>query len=118
MAQKKQKVKQQNRQKQVRTGEKSSQIRNSKAQDSGAKLIFENPTLCSQLLRDYGDLEILKNIRAEDIEDVTERFIPMFTEERDADVIKKVRLSDGEEASGDIKNKRIQISANPADGVL
>ena len=72
-------------------------ISNSKTRDSGAKLIFGNATLCSQLLRDYGDLDILKNIRAEDIEDVTERFIPMFTEERDADVVKKVRLADGEE---------------------
>ena len=72
-------------------------ISNSKTRDSGAKLIFGNATLCSQLLRDYGDLDILKNIRAEDIEDVTERFIPMFTEERDADVVKKIRLADGEE---------------------
>ena len=76
---------------------KGSRITNSKVRDSSAKLIFGNATLCSQLLRDYGDLEILKNIRAEDIEDVTERFIPMFTEERDADVVKKIRLADGEE---------------------
>lgn len=76
---------------------KGSQITNSKTRDSSAKLIFGNATLCSQLLRDYGDLEILKNVQAEDIEDVTERFIPMFTEERDADVVKKVRLASGEE---------------------
>ena len=69
------------------------QIGNNKAADSGGKLIFENPTLCSQLLRDYSGLEILKDIRPEDIEDVTERFIPMFTEEREADVVKKVHLS-------------------------
>ncbi len=72
-------------------------ISNSKAKDNGARLIFENPTLCSQLLRNYGGLDILKDVKAEDIEDVTERFLPMFTEERDADVIKKVRLADGGE---------------------
>ncbi len=68
------------------------QIRNKKSADSGGKLIFENPVLCSQLFNGYVDMEELKGIRPEDIEDVTERFIPMFTEERDADVIKKVHL--------------------------
>ena len=38
------------------------------------------------------DTAELKTVRPEDIEDVTERFIPMFTEQRDADVIKKVHL--------------------------
>ena len=70
-----------------------SYIKNSKVADSGGKIIFENPTLCSQLLRDYSGLEMLKDVKPEDIEDVTERFIPMFTEERDADVIKKVHLN-------------------------
>ncbi len=67
-------------------------IRNHNVADSGGKLIFENPTLCSQLLRDYSGIEILKDVKPEDIEDVTERFIPMFTDERDADVVKKVHL--------------------------
>ena len=56
-------------------------MNNSKAQDNGARLIFGNATLCSQLLRDYSGLDILKDVRAEDIEDVTECFLPMFTEE-------------------------------------
>lgn len=34
----------------------------------------------------------LKSVRPEDIEDVTERYNPMFTEQRDADVVKKVHL--------------------------
>ncbi len=73
------------------------QMNNRRTADSGGKLIFENPTLCSQLLRDYSGIELLKDIRPEDIEDVTERFIPMFTEERDADVVKKVHLAEGGE---------------------
>ena len=68
-------------------------IKNSKVADSGGKMIFENDTLCSQLLRDYSGIEVLKDVKPEDIEDVTERFIPMFTEEREADVVKKVHLS-------------------------
>ena len=67
-------------------------ISNSKVRDSGAKLIFENPTLCSQFLREYSGLEIFKNIQPEDVEDMTERFAPMFTEEREADVVKKVKI--------------------------
>ncbi len=72
-------------------------MHNSKTYDSGGKLAFENPTLCSQLLKDYSNIDILKNVRSEDIEDVTERFIPMFTEECNADVVKKVHLPDGED---------------------
>ena len=73
------------------------QIGNSKTADSGGKIIFENAVLCSQLLNGYVDMAELKNIRPEDIEDVTERYIPMFTEQRDADVVKKVRLPGGED---------------------
>ena len=73
------------------------QIANSKAADSGGKIIFENAVLCSQLLSGYVELEELKNVRPQDIEDVTERYIPMFTEQRDADVVKKVHLPEGED---------------------
>ena len=65
-------------------------INNRQVADSGGKIVFENPTLCSQLLSNYSGIELLKNVKPEDIEDVTERFIPMFTEQRDADVVKKV----------------------------
>ena len=73
------------------------QIKNNKTADSGGKIIFEEPVLCAQLFNDYVDVKGLKGIRPEDIEDVTERFIPMFTEQRDADVIKKVKLPDKRE---------------------
>ncbi len=72
------------------------QITNSKAKDSGGKLIFENDTLCSQFLRNYSGIEILKDVRPEDIEDVSERYIPMFTEERNSDVVKRIRLGNKE----------------------
>ncbi len=73
------------------------QLNNSQTADSGGKMIFENAVLCSQLLSGYVDMAELKTVRPEDIEDVTERFIPMFTEQRDADVIKKVHLPGNKE---------------------
>lgn len=68
-------------------------MNNSKVKDNGARAVLENPKLCLQLLQDYLGLDIFDNVRAEDIEDVTDRFLPMFTEERDADVIKRIKLS-------------------------
>ena len=67
-------------------------ITNRETADSGAKLIFGNPTLCAQLLHDYSGMELLKDVRPEDIEDVTTRYIPMFTGERDSDTVKRVKL--------------------------
>ena len=90
----------------------SNQIRNSKEKDSGAKLIFGNATLCAQLLRDYSNIEALKNVSAEDIEDVTERYIPMFTEERNADVVKKVRIPDGNEIFIALIEHKAQVDYN------
>ena len=76
---------------------KQDQLHNNKQRDSGGKLIFENATLCSQFLREYTGIEALKHVRPEDIEDMTERFVPMFTEERNSDVVKRVHLSDENE---------------------
>ena len=67
-------------------------LNNTRYKDSSGKTIFEDPILCSQFLRDYVDIPLLKDVQPEDIEDVTERFIHMFTEEREADVVKKVTL--------------------------
>lgn len=67
---------------------------NSKPHDSSSKLIFGNAELCSQFLRDYLDIPLLKNVRAQDIEDVSERYVPMFTEERNADTVKRIKISD------------------------
>lgn len=74
--------------------ENSAQIKNSKVRDSSSKLIFGNAELCSQFLRNYMNIPILKNVRAEDIEDVSERYVPMFTEERNADTVKRVKISE------------------------
>lgn len=68
-------------------------IRNTKLKDSGAKLIFDNHTLCAQFLRGYTDVELLKNVQADDIEDITERFLWLWQEGRDSDSVKKIHLN-------------------------
>lgn len=53
---------------------------NSKAKDSSSKLIFSDPILCAQFLKGYVDIPMLKEVRPEDIENVTERYVHMFVE--------------------------------------
>ncbi len=65
---------------------------NLKYRDSSGKIIFEDPILCSQFLRNYAGIALLKDVRPEDIEDVTERYVHLFTEERNSDIVKKINL--------------------------
>ena len=69
-------------------------LRNSKARDSTAKLVLGDPYLCAQFLRDYVGLDIMQDVRPEDIQDVSERFLPMFVDEREADVVKVIQVPD------------------------
>lgn len=75
------------------TKEKQIIINNPHLHDSGGKLIFGDNILCSQFLRDYADMEILRNIRPEDIEDVSERYVLLYSSQRDSDTVKKVNIS-------------------------
>ena len=65
---------------------------NARYRDSSGKTIFGDPVLCSQFLRNYVDIPILKDVKPEDIEDVSERYVHLFTEERNSDIVKKVHL--------------------------
>lgn len=71
-------------------------LKNSQMQDSAGKIIFGDSVLCSQFLRGYTKIPLLENVQAEDIEDVTSRYVHMFTEERDSDVVKRVHIKDDE----------------------
>ena len=42
--------------------------------DVNNREVFKNHELCAEFLRDYTDLDLLKNITADDIEDVTEKY--------------------------------------------
>ena len=68
-------------------------INNPQLYDSSSNLIFGDSILCSQFLRDYADIEILKNIQPEDIEDVSERYVLLYSTERDSDTVKKINIS-------------------------
>ena len=68
------------------------ELKNTRHRDSSSKIIFEDPILCAQFLRGYLNIPLLKDVQPEDIEDVTERYVHMFVEERDSDVVKRVRL--------------------------
>lgn len=74
---------------------------NTKVKDSSAKIIFKDAALCAQFLRGYVDVPLLRDVQPEDIEDVTERYIHMFTEERDSDIVKRVYLKEKKECGGD-----------------
>ena len=74
------------------TKENRTTINNPQRKDSSSKLIFGDNILCSQFLRDYADMEILRNIQPEDIVDVSERYVPLYSTERDSDTVKRVNI--------------------------
>lgn len=55
--------------------------------------------LCAQFLRNYTGIPLFRNVQPEDIEDVSERFVHMFTVERNSDVVKRERTKDDETPS-------------------
>ena len=75
---------------------KQTGLRNSMPKDSSAKKIFGDSTLCAQFLRDYVDIPMLKTVKPEDIEDVTTQYLPMFSNERDSDIVKRIHIKNDE----------------------
>lgn len=63
---------------------------NRKTKDAASKTIFQNKVLCAQFLNNFVDVPLLVDVKPEDIENVSERFVHLFTTERDADSVVKV----------------------------
>ncbi|MDR3200117.1 MAG: Rpn family recombination-promoting nuclease/putative transposase, partial [Spirochaetales bacterium] len=63
-----------------------------KAKDNSFKIILGNHELFVEFLRDFIPISILKDIKPEDIEDMSERFLPLFQEGRDSDTVKRINL--------------------------
>ena len=63
-----------------------------KARDTSYKLIFDEPELFVEFLRDYIPIDILKEVTPEDIEDLSERFLPLFQDSKDSDTVKRINL--------------------------
>ena len=60
--------------------------------DNSFKLIFGDHRLFSDFLRDFIHIDILKEVKPEDIEDISERFLPLFQNNRDSDTVKRINL--------------------------
>lgn len=67
-----------------------------KIRDINSKSVFGDPILCSQFLRNYLDIPLLKNVRPEDIEDETERFRTYLGVEFEADTVKRIRINNSD----------------------
>lgn len=72
---------------------KNQVVHNRRTSDNAAKLMFGDPILCAEFLRSYVDIDLLKDIRPEDIEDISERFLPLWQEGRDSDSVKKISIN-------------------------
>jgi len=62
------------------------------AKDNSFKLIFDDHRLFSQFIRNFINIDILKEVNPEDIEDLSERFIPLTRNSRDSDTVKRINL--------------------------
>jgi len=65
-----------------------------KAKDTSLKLILDEPELFVEFIRDFINIDILKDISPADVEDVTDRLLPLLTEQKDLDTIKRINLKD------------------------
>ena len=63
------------------------------AADNSFKLIFNDHRLFADFLRDFSHVDILKDVKPEDIVDMRERFIPLFQESRESDTVKRINLN-------------------------
>ena len=63
-----------------------------KAKDNSFKLVLSEPELFVEFLRDFVPVDIFKNITPSDIEDISERFLPLFDENKDSDTVKRINL--------------------------
>jgi len=89
------KVKETKTEKRITTERKSiteRKITNSQPSDSSGKVIYDEPILCAQFVRDYVDLPYMKDVQPEDIEDVSSQYVPLIAEERNADRVKKIKV--------------------------
>ena len=72
---------------------------NTHNRDLNSKSIFDDPVLCAQFFRDNFDVSLLKEVQPEDIDDISERYLPYLGTEFESDSVKKVRILEGEESA-------------------
>ena len=74
----------------------SNGVHNAHAKDNAAKIVFGDPVLCAQFLKGYTDIPLFKEIKPEDIENISSHFLPLFQESRDSDTVNKIRIGNSE----------------------
>jgi hypothetical protein len=62
--------------------------------DSGFKLLLDKHDLFAEFMRDFVPLDVFKDIRAEDIEDMSGRYPSLEHDEIESDTVKKIHLHD------------------------
>ena len=62
------------------------------AEDNSFKIIFNDHRLFADFIRDFINIDILKNVGPDDIEDLSERFLPLISNSRDSDTVKRINL--------------------------
>jgi len=63
-----------------------------KMKDSSYKLIFSEPEMFVEFLKNFVPIDILKNIKPEDVETLSERFLPLVSPHKDSDTVKRINL--------------------------
>lgn len=67
--------------------------------DVSNRNILKDPVLCSQFLKDYVDGELFKDLRPEDIEDVSEKYQAYLGVAFETDTVKKICMREKEDAA-------------------
>ncbi len=75
--------------------------------DVNNRMIFKNPILCTQFLRGYVDIPVLKDVQPEDIEDVTRKYQAYLGISFEMDTVKKIRIRQTEK--GDYKSSDMPL---------
>lgn len=74
--------------------------------DVSSKKVLGNPILYAQFLRDNVKIPFLKDVQPEDIEDVSERYIPYLGTEFESDTVKKVHLHNRQNKDQTVSEQR------------
>ena len=63
-----------------------------KVKDNSIRLMLSDHELFSEFLRDFVNIDLLKDVGPEDIKDITENFLTLILDEKESDIIKRVNL--------------------------
>lgn len=72
------------------------QVAKGAVRNANSRIIFKNPELCCQFIKDNIDIPLLKDIRPEDIEDVSEKYQAYLGIELESDSVKRIRIRSAE----------------------